>query len=509
MTNRSVKDAIFIGLLAIMGAAFALAVGQFALVRISEAKLRDYAGELLRHAVGVAAVSIETFERAERSPAPMCSDADLNGLRYLLFHREDLHDIGRVRDGRLVCTAGWGVFDTPLALPPPHRRQPNGNLLWARVPSPMDSRLVVDIAGHGSVVVFTSPTAFKFYERFDPDFSALVLTRDSRHVFRAFGDTAGLPERFRRGAPAYEIGPRLTDSECAAEVSICVVAALSGVSLLEQPVSTWLAIACLGLLAAGGFATMMVHRRRTLSSLPWQIRRAIADDRLDMVYQPLVRLKDGRMIGVEALVRPTDEQGEVIPPEVFIGIAEDAELVGAITRCVIRRALHDLRDRLSGPDDFHVSINISACDAIDPFVREYLNDATARLGIPRRRIVLELTERSTTDGDRLVDGVAAFRRDGYGFFIDDLGTGYSSLAHLSRLPITGIKVDRMFTQAIGKEAVSSTIVEKICAIADALGVEVVVEGIETREQAAYILEIHPDAAGQGWLYGRPVRVDAL
>lgn len=103
-----------------------------------------------------------------------------------------------------------------------------------------------------------------------------------------------------------------------------------------------------------------------------------------------------------------------------------------------------------------------------------------------------------------------FRRaSGYRFFIDDFGTGYSSLAYLAELPIDGIKIDRMFTKAIGKEAVSSTIVEKICSIANELGVRLIVEGVEEQQQADHILRLHPQAVGQGWLFGRPMTAGAL
>lgn len=100
--------------------------------------------------------------------------------------------------------------------------------------------------------------------------------------------------------------------------------------------------------------------------------------------------------------------------------------------------------------------------------------------------------------------MTSFNRLDYKFFIDDFGTGYSNLAYLAKLPIDGIKVDRMFTQAIGTEAVSAEIVENICNIARRLDLKLVVEGIEKPEQSAYVLKLHPDAVGQGWLFGYPV-----
>ena len=115
-----------------------------------------------------------------------------------------------------------------------------------------------------------------------------------------------------------------------------------------------------------------------------------------------------------------------------------------------------------------------------------------------------ITERSTAEYQQLAPAAARYRHRGYRIHIDDFGTGYSSLAHLGELPVDAIKIDRLFTRAIGTGAISASIVPQIFTLAGLLGAEVIVEGIETEAQACHLAVEHPDALGQGWFFGRPV-----
>ena len=127
----------------------------------------------------------------------------------------------------------------------------------------------------------------------------------------------------------------------------------------------------------------------------------------------------------------------------------------------------------------------------------------------REQVVLEITERSTTRHSDLADGMARLREDGYPFYIDDFGTGYSNFAYLAELPLDAIKMDQRFTRAIGTGSAISQIIEAICTMTRTLEIGLVVEGVETEEQAQVMFELMPSAIAQGWLLGRPVEVDAL
>jgi sensor c-di-GMP phosphodiesterase-like protein len=146
-------------------------------------------------------------------------------------------------------------------------------------------------------------------------------------------------------------------------------------------------------------------------------------------------------------------------------------------------------------------------DILDATLCDFLDRELKNNGLSPRQIILEVTERSTADPEQLISSMRMFGGHGYAFYLDDFGTGYSNLASLAKLPISGIKLDRMFTQTIGKGAMGSKIAENVCSVAKALNLQLIVEGIETEQQAEYIKELSPTAIGQGWLYGKPVPAD--
>jgi len=486
------------------GMVTALLLGQVALVQIYDARLREYASSLLNYAVDVAQESRSTLETVRTSQLVVCSDEDLHNLRFLAFRTDHLRDVGRVEDGRIACTALWGRLPAPVPLPAYDRLQADGDRLWANVENIGAYGTKVDMVVRGSAIVFTSPIAFQRYEQPAEEMSALVLTRDAAHVYRHFGDTAPLLGRSKAAAAGWSsLAPQRIVSRCSGEVDICVIAGVRGANILSHALLPLLAVGGLGALTGASLGWGWLMRRDAHLSLPRRIRRAVDEGRLRVVYQPVVRMRDRRMVGVEALARLTDEAGEPIPPPVFIAAAEEIGLTGEIARLVIRQALTGMREHLSAAREFHVSINLAVQDILDPALLGYLDAEVARLGLSPRKVTLEITERSTADQDRLVAAMERFLASGYRFFIDDFGTGYSNLEYLARLPIEGIKVDRMFTEAIGREAVCSAIVDNVCAISAKLGLALVIEGVETDGQAAYILALRPDALGQGWLYGQP------
>lgn len=481
-----------------------LLLDQVIAVQIVDAQLRTYAEGLLTHALDVAHASRRALVDVNTSGRALCSDKDLDAMRRLSFTSEYLRDVGRLQDGKIACTALWGRLSPAIQLPPAQRIQDGGALLWADVENIGSLKVKVSMSSQGTGIVFTAPTAFKAYEDSQAPFSARLVTRDGQHVFRSYKATAQLGAPFPSPLPWYDLDPRRTTWSCDGELDICIVAAgHAGISSLSTgPV---LALGLLGAMAGGSIGYAAALRSRSSISVQQQIRRALAAGRLQVVYQPLVRMTDMKVIGAEALARLTDEQGNFIPPEIFIKIAEDMGVIGQITRSIIHQSFRDRRTELSGEPEFHISINLSATDIVDSSLRAHLDQESAHFGVPPERVALEITERSTLPRDRMIAGMNMFRESGYQFYIDDFGTGYSNFAYLAQLPISGIKIDRMFIRAIGTNSINSTIVENLCAIAKKLNIQVVVEGVEAQEQAAYILGLLPDAIGQGFLYGKPMR----
>lgn len=503
---RNGRECILIALSAVAGVVLVLILGQLELIRLSYLQLNDYREDLLSHSVEVANDGRDALAVVNSSKHELCSDEDLTEIRLLAFQAHFLRDVGRVRNNQIICTALWGRLASPQPLPPADWEVDGEHRLWANAEHIGEHSTSVNMVAHGSGIAFTSPIAFAHFKRVDPNLSAHVLSRDGNYIYRSLGDVSHLGTERPSKLAWYDLRSRRLVSSCSDELDICVIAGLTGISMLQQPIGLLLAIIGFGTVAGGGVGLGVVRWRRGHLSLPQQIRRSIALGRLNVVYQPLVRLHDEKIIGAEVLARLFDDLYNPISPDVFIPIAEDMGIIRDLTRRVITRALDEMAPVLKANEDFYLSINVSVEDVLDRELSDFLEAEVKRHGLTADRIVLEITERSTARHDHLIEGMRSFCKRGYEFFIDDFGTGYSNLAYLAKLPISGIKIDRMFTQAIGTEAVSAEIVENICSIARRLELKLVVEGVETSEQASYVENLYPDAVVQGWLFGHPVSV---
>ena len=138
-----------------------------------------------------------------------------------------------------------------------------------------------------------------------------------------------------------------------------------------------------------------------------------------------------------------------------------------------------------------------------------LNRYVREVGIHPDQIILELTERSTADLDRVRNSLQQLSRSGYKVHVDDFGTGFSSLSYLNQLAVNAIKVDRSFTNTIGTEAVNASILPQILSMAESMNVDVIVEGVETQSQLEYLESTDKAVHAQGWYFGRPMPATEL
>jgi sensor c-di-GMP phosphodiesterase-like protein len=252
--------------------------------------------------------------------------------------------------------------------------------------------------------------------------------------------------------------------------------------------------------------TFFFRRNKDLSQ---QLRRAIYRDKLQLVYQPIVVLSTRQIVGAEALARWTDEDGNSVEPDVFVKLAEENGFVGALTRSVVHRSLHDLAKTLQSRPGFRLSINVSGADLVDPEFLPMLAESLKEAKVKPESVVIEISEKSTSQSEMAMETIRILRRMGHSIHIDDFGTGYSNLDKLLYLFADTIKIDKAFTGVIGTESVAVAILPQILAMAKSLNLEVVVEGVETDRQANYFPTERTQIYGQGWLYGRPVSIEAF
>ena len=227
-----------------------------------------------------------------------------------------------------------------------------------------------------------------------------------------------------------------------------------------------------------------------------------------VVYQPIVDLASGVVVGAEALLRWTHPQRGTVSPVEFIPLAEESGFILDLGRWVLRAACQEaaLWDWSENP---RISVNVSGRQLHDlNFVRD-VRQILAETGLPATRLVLEVTESMLeADAPVALAAMEALRADGIRIAVDDFGTGYSSLSRLDRLPVDILKIDRAFVNALRPDTAVAPVITAIVALAHALGMSTVAEGIEEPYQAAALIA-HGCGAGQGWLYGRPGPAEAL
>jgi diguanylate cyclase (GGDEF)-like protein len=237
-----------------------------------------------------------------------------------------------------------------------------------------------------------------------------------------------------------------------------------------------------------------------------RLRGAIERDELLLHYQPLVRLADERMVGVEALVRWQPMGRRLVPPDEFVPAAEDSGMIVGIGAWVLRQACHTVADWRRR--DGSVSVNVSPRQLREPDFAALVLDCLRSSGLPPQALILEITEgvlvASGQVTEQAIRHLSMLRERGVRVAVDDFGTGYSSLAYLRDLPIDSIKIDKSFMPEPGAaDPAARAMVKAIIDLAAGLGLATVAEGVETAAQVALLRELGCER-GQGYYFAKPV-----
>jgi diguanylate cyclase (GGDEF)-like protein len=239
-------------------------------------------------------------------------------------------------------------------------------------------------------------------------------------------------------------------------------------------------------------------------SLLGELRNGIEDDQLLLHYQPKLHMRDGVLVGVEALVRWQHPQRGFLLPCEFITLAETTGLIYPLTRWVLEAALKQHKAWQAVGLDLRVAVNLSRRTLHDPELPAMVAQLLARWQVAPEALVLEIIESSLmADPSHAGQNLNQLRAQGVCISIDDFGTGYSSLASLNDLPVDELKIDQSFVRAMASNTSSRAIVRAIIDLADALKLRVVAEGVEDQATWDVLAGLGCDAA-QGYLVSRPV-----
>jgi EAL domain-containing protein (putative c-di-GMP-specific phosphodiesterase class I) len=241
------------------------------------------------------------------------------------------------------------------------------------------------------------------------------------------------------------------------------------------------------------------------------LERALANEEFELHYQPLVRLSDGTVSGLEALLRWHHPTRGLVRPDDFIPFAEETGLIVPIGRWVLYegcRQAKALRDRSTAATPPTVGINLSVKQLFDGRIVQDVSDALAAAGLEPEALTLEITESvMMADTDTAIRRLNELRALGVRLAMDDFGTGYSSLSYLSQLPLDILKMDRSLLAA-GASPVTNGLATAVLGLGETFQLEVIAEGIEFAEQSSTLRELGCEV-GQGFYFARPMSADQL
>jgi diguanylate cyclase (GGDEF)-like protein/PAS domain S-box-containing protein len=228
------------------------------------------------------------------------------------------------------------------------------------------------------------------------------------------------------------------------------------------------------------------------------LRHAVERGELRLVFQPVVSLLDGRLVGSEALLRWERRGGQVVPPLTFIPLAEETGLIMAVGDWALGNAIRAVRGGLT-----KAFVNLSARQLLDPGLPARVEQLVKASRIVPRALGFEVTETAVIENYGLaVESLSRLRHIGCSVGLDDFGAGYSSLGYLRRLPVDFLKLDRELVRDLGSDPQVAPIAEAIISMAHSLGLTTTAEGVEEQAQADALTVMGCDC-GQGWLFGRP------
>jgi c-di-GMP phosphodiesterase len=302
--------------------------------------------------------------------------------------------------------------------------------------------------------------------------------------------------------------PRALDQSFRAEENVGMVdarvpAATDRVSALAE----WRCLALINAAIGGivGLAVVTVAIRLAMRrlSLGDELREALDQHEFIVHYQPVMDLQENRCAGGEALIRWRHPQRGIVSPDVFIALAEETGAIVPMTRWLMRRVGEEVGDLLRADEGFHIAINLAPIHFVDLDVVTGAKAAAEKFNIRPEQMLFEITERGLVDCGfcrEVIEGLADL---GSRVAIDDFGTGYSNLAYIGMFRLDFLKIDKAFVKTIGSGAASAGIAQVIVDMAHALGLEIIAEGVETRDQVNFLRERGVHLA-QGWYFSRPL-----
>jgi sensor c-di-GMP phosphodiesterase-like protein len=471
-------------------------------VEIETGQTLAYAHDVLHRSDATAGQAAQGLRELKESGLAPCSAESLRMMRRIDLATTYIQAIGHVRAGAIECSS---LGRDPIPLGGNAYRTSRGYLIYPEVPldgvrkSPL---LALEDDGYAVLIHRDLPVDASVYE---PDISLGLfhLERQNTIIARGFIDPAWMPRLGRQLQTSFVDGAYLVTIVRSRQTLVAAVAA-APVSHVERRVAA-IAWRLVPAALAGGalMAGLLLLAWRSQMSIDTALRQGLRRDEFYLLYQPIVDLASGAMVGAEALLRWRRPTGEEVSPDLFIPVAERSGLIHELTDRVMHLVARDTAGYLARHPHFHIAINLSAGDMQSTAIVGKLERLIEHCGAQPSNFILEITERSFLDLDAARPVLQELRARAIEVAIDDFGTGYSSLSYLESLDIDYLKIDRSFIEAIGTGAPTSQVVGHIIEMARTMRLRMIAEGIESVAQAEFLRSRHVQFA-QGWSFGKPM-----
>jgi sensor c-di-GMP phosphodiesterase-like protein len=480
------------------------------------ARVTAYAKDVLHRSETTsdqALLAIATLSAAHS--ADPCTDANIAIMRRFDLSSSYLQAIGHVVDGQLNCSS-LGLLTGNLALGPVDWITPKGVKIRINVKFPFDpvtAYLVLENSDGFIAIINKDLPLDAATDEQDVTLAAFATNNGRLYASRGFIDPhwAG---PLASTLPARQMVTTFFDQDHVVAVVrsnryyLGAIAALPVSYMLAQTRATTEILLPVGVFAGVVLALVTLYLARLQMAMPAVIRAALKRREFFLHYQPIVNLRTREWVGAEALIRWRRRGGEMVRPDLFIHVAEDAGMIQRITQHVVKLVARDVKDLFMRRPDFHIAINLSSHDlhaeSTIKLLRQLVSDTHAAPG----NLIVEVTERGFVKREPAQRIVRALRAGGIRVAVDDFGTGYSSLAFLESFELDFLKIDKSFVDTMNLDTPTSQVALHIIEMAKSLNLEMIAEGVETEAQAQFLCERGVQFA-QGWLFGKPMSMEDL
>jgi len=446
----------------------------------------------------------------DTSTGNACSPENVFKMRKINLESSYIQAIGVVSDGYIQCSS-LGRAETNWQLGPVDYISTKGSSVRANFTIPVLTEQKFNVVEYKGYAFIINKAHSVDVSTLDEDVSLASFSLEEKHNILA---SRGIIKRewlehipvssssifFKNG---YLVAIVKSDNYRTGSL-----AALPMDGMISEAISLAKILAPLGLISGLLLSFILFKLAKSHISMPSLLKSALRNNEFFMLYQPVVDLETGEVVGAEGLLRWRRPSGEVIPPDIFISVAEDSGLIKRITKRVLEMIGNDAHDLFRKHPYFHLDINLSAADLHSDDTLGLLNDLLTKTNANPRNIVVEATERGLVKANVAQGVIEKMRERGFKVALDDFGTGYSSLSYLESFSIDFLKIDKSFVDKIGTDAPTSQVVMHIIQLAKALNMKMVAEGVETEAQARFLRENGVQYA-QGWLFGKPASMDEL